>query len=126
MVQPSGVYGVGDNKEFMVATAKDITIYFYNSESKTSVNDDPTAGNYYIDNLRVAKEIIVRYDQTIQILKVGCLQNTNFTDPISCAIGDGTVEPASGIWKEVYEGPIAIYIQVRILTDNTSLKVRVY
>lgn len=119
-------YGVGDNKEFAVAGTGQITIHLYNSEGKTAANDDPATGNYYIDNPRVAKKFVLRTDQTLQIVKLGSLHNITLTNPITVAIGDGTVIPAAGIHREEYDAPTVHYITLNIQTANTNLKLRVY
>ena len=118
-------YGVGDNKEFSVATIGEITVYFFNSSGKTATDDDPNNRVYYFSNPRTVKRYIIRYDQTIAINQVGSLQNITLTDPITCAIGDGTIEPATGAYKERYESPTVSYLKINILTENTNLKIRI-
>lgn len=121
----SNVFGIGDNKEFGVATAGIITVYFYNASGKTAANDDPANGNYYFSNPRTAKQFILRTDQTVQITEIGHLQATILTDPITVAIGDGTVVPASGLHREKYEHPVVSYLKINIQTANTNLKIRI-
>ncbi len=117
------VYGIGENKEFSVATTGVITVFFYNSAGLTSANDDTANRNYYFDNQRVAKKYVLRTNQTIEITEIGSIQSPTITDPITVAIGS---DPASGKHREEFDGSVVTHLKINILTTNTNLKLRTY
>ncbi len=114
--------GVGENKEFTVATVGVITINLSNIDDKTSANDDPSAGEYYLNNQITARKYVLRFNQSIEITQIN---NRVFADPTSLVIGDGSVVPAAGIHREEYDQPTVQTIKINILTANTNIKLRV-
>lgn len=113
--------GVGENKEFTVATVGVITIYLSNIEDKTSANDDPSARQYYLNAHLVARKFVLRFNQSIEITQIN---DRVFTDPTSLVIGDGSVVPATGIHREEYDQATVQTIKINILTANTNIKLR--
>lgn len=113
--------GVGDNKEFSVAATGLITVTF--RSELNSGDDNTTTGQYYFNIDRTVRKFVLRTNQTIEITR---LNGLTLTDPITVAIGDGSITPASGIHKEEYDQPILASMQLRILTTNTNLKLRMY
>lgn len=113
--------GIGDNKEFSVATTGEILIDFI-SVLKAS-NDDPTNRNYYFNTSRSVRKWVLRADQTVEITE---LNATVLTNPTSVVIGDGTSFPASAVHREEYDQPRLYQMKINILTANTNLKLRIY
>ena len=80
--------GVGENKEFAVATLSDVTLNF-NDSSHTSADD--TATQKYFDNQidgssSSVTAFFLRANQTIQIVS---MNNVTFTDPITVIANAG-------------------------------------
>lgn len=105
------VENIGDNKEFAVATASDVTIYLTNS-TNTSAND--TATEKYLDNGLAVKTYQLRNNKTCQILSIN---GVAFTDPITSIVDKGVVEKT--------DSAIIFKMVIRTLEDNTNIKLRV-
>ena len=112
----------GDNKEITIASTGNITLYFQNNSGLTSADDNPTIGNYYLDSNKIRRLITLRTDQSLQILG---MNGETYTDPITVAIGDGTIEPASGKYEENFRFLLISSITLNIQTANTNLKLKV-
>ena len=112
---------VGDNIEFVSDTAGDeITIYFYTPAGTTSSSDTPT--EKYCDTSRRRRKFVLRTDQSLQILEEN---GVVMTDPITVAIGDGSVIPATGKHTERLNSQILVNMKIRCPTANTNVKIRV-
>ena len=100
---------IGDNKEFAVASASEIDVYF--NSSNTSAND--TATTKYVDNNVLIKQLQIRTDQAIQIVGYNGI---DFTDPISIVANASLIEK--------FDTPTVFRITIRTLTANTNIKIR--
>lgn len=107
------VEGVGDNLEFNVATASDVTVYFNggSSGSNTSANDTATAK--YSDNYGTVKAFQIRNNKNIQLVQIN---EQEFTDPISLTAALGAIEK--------FDTAIVYKMVLRTLTTDTNIKIR--
>jgi len=101
----------GDNLEFNVATASDVTIYLSDS-SKSSADD--TATSKYSDNPKRRKVFCLRSNKAIQIVSIN---GVTFTNPITCI--------ANGSITEKWDTPLLFKMAIRVISDDTNLKLRV-
>uniref|UniRef100_A0A6M3LL29 Uncharacterized protein n=1 Tax=viral metagenome TaxID=1070528 RepID=A0A6M3LL29_9ZZZZ len=104
---------VGENKEFNVATADDITLYMTGGAGGDKTSSDDTATEKYFDNYGAVKTYQIRTDKNIQIVSINGI---TFTDPISVT--------ALGLIEKL-DTPIITKMVIRVLIDDTNLKIRV-
>ncbi len=114
--------GIGDNKEFSVATTGEITIFF-NNTSLTSADDDVDNRNYYFDTSKSRRKFVLRVDKSVTITKEN---GETLTNPITVNIGDGSITPATGIHREEFDTLVLQSITINVLTANTNIKLRIY
>ena len=107
---------IGDNKEFGVATAGEITIHFTNSSSLTSSDD--SSSDKYFDRIMDVTMFDLRTNQTVQIVSMtGPSGEVTFTDPITVIVNAGHIEK--------WDTPVLTKMVIRTLTDDTDVKLRV-
>lgn len=104
----------GDNLEFNIATAGDITCYFNGGSTGAKTSADDTATEKYTNTARSRNLFCLRPDQAVQIISIN---NTTFTNPMSC-IKNSSITEKHGF-------PIITKMVIRILTDDTNIKLRV-
>ena len=105
---------IGENREFNVATASDVTVFFTGGadQDKTSAND--TATEKYTDTKLSVKSYCLRPDKTVQIVSINGVE---FTEPISAITDKGVTEKL--------DMPLIFKMVIRTLSDDTNIKLRV-
>lgn len=105
---------VGENREFNVATASDVTIYFTGgpNQDKTSSND--TATEKYTDNYGSVKAFALRPDKTVQIVSINGLV---YSEPITAIADKGVTEK--------WDISVIYKMTIRTIQDDTNIKLRV-
>jgi len=104
---------IGDNLEFGVAEASDVSIYF-NGGDGTKTSADNTATEKYTNSYGAVKNYCLRADQAVQIIS---LNNLEFTDPLTC--------PKNLSITENLNSPLIFKMVIRVITVNTNIKLRV-
>ena len=107
--------GIGDNKEFSVASPSEITIHLGDADSvgKTSAND--TATDYYLDTRKSARKFFLRTDQALTITKYNGIA---LTDPITVALVS-----SAGSHKQEFDALVLMSMSIQTSTANTNLKI---
>ena len=105
---------VGENLEFGVASASNVTIYFTGGAGGTNTSANDTATDKYTDSYGTVKGYEIRTTQSIQIISINGIA---FTDPISII--------ANTHITEKLDSAIITKIEIRTITANTNIKIRV-
>lgn len=108
------VEGVGENIEFAVASASDVTVYFNGGSTQAKTSADDTVTEKYININTLVKQIALRNSQAISIVS---MNGITFTDPISIAANKGLTERL--------DTPSIFMMVIRIITADTNIKIRV-
>jgi len=107
------IESTGENLEFNVATASDVTIYFTGGTDGTKTSANDTAIEKYTDSHGAVKVFALRFDKNIQIVSI----NGNImADPITCVVAP---------YIEKLDTPIITKMVIRTLADDTNVKIRV-
>ncbi len=104
---------LGDNREFNVNTASDVTINFVGGSTGILTSADDTATTKYTNIPGAVKSFFLRVDKTVQIVS---MTGVTFTDPITVIINKSH--------KESFTNGIVTTMIIRVLTSDTNIKLR--
>lgn len=105
---------VGENREFNVATASDVTIYFTGGATSLKTAADDTATEKYVNTSGSVKYYCLRTDKTCQIVSIN---GVNYTEPITSIADKGVTEK--------FDIAVIYKMVIRVLSDDTNIKLRV-
>lgn len=105
---------IGENREFTVASASDVTVYFNGGADADKTSADDTATEKYTDTKFCVKKYQLRCDQTVQIVSIN---GVVFTEPITAIIDYGVTEKL--------DIDLITKMTIRTFTANTNIKLRV-
>jgi len=114
MTAGGSIETVGENIEFSVAAASDVTVYFTGGANTDKTSDDNTLTEKYTDRYGAVKVYQIRPSEAIQIVSIN---GEVMTDPITCAADSSIIEK--------YDTPVIFKIVIRTTTANTNIKIRV-
>ena len=104
----------GDNLEFNVAVAADITCEVNGGVGGANTSANNTLTTKYTNSAKRRKTFALRPSEAVQIISInGTIQ----TDPYSCV--------KNGRIIEKFDSPFLYKMVIRVLTDNTNIKLRV-
>jgi len=104
---------IGENLEFGVTAASDVTVYF-NGKDGTKTSADDSATEIFTDTYGSVKNYCLRCDQAVQIVS---FNGVTLTDPIS-------IPKVQSITENLDSGMIFKMV-IRVITANTNIKLRV-
>ena len=108
---------VGENREFNVADASDVTIFFTGGNDtdnpKTSLDDTET--EKYTDNSGSVKRYQLRCDNAIQVVSINGIA---FSEPISVAADNSITER--------FDQSVIFKMVIRLPSADSNVKLRVH
>ena len=79
----------GENREFLVASASDVTVFFNGGPDSDKTSADDTATEKYTDNYGSRKIYQIRNTEAIQVISIN---GVTFTEPITVVKDKGIIE----------------------------------
>jgi len=104
---------IGDNREFTVINASDVTVYFNGGSDGTKTSADDTATERYYNNNGTVKAFTIRPEETIQIVS---MNGTTFADPITVI--------KNTVYTEKFDTAAVVFMVIRTALANTHVRIR--